>query len=79
MLTFFKVKFFRISFRNTIRVSNCLDPDQDRRSVGPYLDPNCLQRLSADGDFCHLVIALTNSLNPDQDGQTVCPGLDPNR
>ena len=31
----------------TIRVSNGLDPDQDRRFVGPDLDPNCLQRLSA--------------------------------
>ena len=29
-------------------VSNCLDPDQDRRSVGSDLGPNCLQRLSAD-------------------------------
>ena len=36
------------SLRNTIRVSNSLDPDQDRRFVGPGLDPNCLQRLSAD-------------------------------
>ena len=34
-------------FWNTIRVSNGLDPDQDRRSVGPDLCPNCLQRLSA--------------------------------
>ena len=25
-----------------------LDPDQDQRSVGPDLGPNCLQRLSAD-------------------------------
>ena len=33
---------------NTIRVSNSLDPDQARRYVGPYLGPNCLQRLSAD-------------------------------
>ena len=31
-----------------IRVSNGLDPDQDRRYVGPDLGPNCLQRLSAD-------------------------------
>ena len=29
-------------------MSNGLDPDQGRRSVGPDLDPNCLQRLSAD-------------------------------
>ena len=33
-------------FRNTIRVSNSLDPDQDRPTVGPDLGPNCLQRLS---------------------------------
>ena len=38
LLTFFKIK----------RISNGLDPDQDRRSVGPDLDPNCLQMLSAD-------------------------------
>ena len=30
-------------------MSNGLDPDQARHSVGPDLDPNCLQRLSADG------------------------------
>ena len=29
-------------------MSNSLDPDQARLSVGPDLDPNCLQRLSAD-------------------------------
>ena len=29
-----------------ISVSNCLDLDQDRLSVGPDLDPNCLQSLS---------------------------------
>ena len=29
-------------------MSNNLDPDQDRHYVGPDLDPNCLQRLSAD-------------------------------
>ena len=29
-------------------MSNGLDPDQDRHSVGPVLGPNCLQRLSAD-------------------------------
>ena len=33
---------------NTIRVSNSLDPDQARQNVGPDLDPNGLQRLSAD-------------------------------
>ena len=35
-------------FRNTIRVSNSLDPDQDRYFVGPDLGPNCLQMLAAD-------------------------------
>ena len=28
-------------------MSNSLDPDQDRHFVGPDLDLNCLQRLSA--------------------------------
>ena len=36
------------SFRNTIRVSNSLDPDQNRHSIRPDLGLNCLQRLSAD-------------------------------
>ena len=39
---FFKINRFKIFFRNTIRVSNSLDPDQDRHSVGPDLGPNCL-------------------------------------
>ena len=45
-----KIKIFssNYSFRNTIRVSNSLDPDHDLPSVRPDLDPNCLQRLSAD-------------------------------
>ena len=29
-------------------MSNSLDPDQARHSVGPDLGPNCLQRLLAD-------------------------------
>ena len=45
---FSKLTFSKNSFRNTISVSNSLDPDQARHSVGPDLDPNCLQRLSAD-------------------------------
>ena len=40
--------FFKYSFRNTIRVSNSLDPDQARHFVWPDLGPNCLQRLSAE-------------------------------
>ena len=35
-------------FGNTIRVSNSLDPDQAQCFVGPDLDPNCLQKFSAD-------------------------------
>ena len=45
----FKINFFcKNSSRNTIRMSNILDPDQARRFVRHDLDPNCLQRLSAD-------------------------------
>ena len=36
--------FSKNSFKNTIRVSNSLDPDQARRSVGPDLVPNCSRR-----------------------------------
>ena len=45
---FSKLTFVKKSSINTIRVSNSLDPDQDRHFVGPDLVPNCLQRLSAD-------------------------------
>ena len=45
---FSKSSLLKNSLRNTIRVSNSLNPDYDRE-VGPDLDPNCLQRLSADG------------------------------
>ena len=46
-----KLTFSKNSYRNTIRVSNSLSPDQAQHFVGPDLDPNCLQRLSAD-DSC---------------------------
>ena len=46
---FFKINYFqKNSFRNTIRVSNILDPDQVQHFVGPDLGPNYLQNLSAD-------------------------------
>ena len=48
LLTFSKLTFSKNCFMNTFRVSNGLDPDQDQLSVGPDLDPNCKQRLSAD-------------------------------
>ena len=40
--------FLKNYFRSTDRVSNSLDPDQDRHFVSPDLCPNFLQRLSAD-------------------------------
>ena len=40
--------FKKVSFRITIRVSNCLDPDQAQQYVGPDLGPNCLQWLLTD-------------------------------
>ena len=45
---FSKSTFSKNSFKNTIRVSNRLDPDQNQCSVGPDLGSNCLQRSSAD-------------------------------
>ena len=45
---FFKSTFPKNSFRNIIRVSNSLDPDQAQHFVGPDLGPNCLKNLSAD-------------------------------
>ena len=50
LLNFSKLTFSKNSFTNTIRVSNGLDSDQDRHSVGPDLGPNCLQSLSADDE-----------------------------
>ena len=44
---YFKISFFNC-FRNTYRVSNSLDPDQDQYSICPDPGSNCLQRLSAD-------------------------------
>ena len=41
--------YFKNSFRNTISLSNGLDPDQSQLSVGPDLGPSCLQRLLASG------------------------------
>ena len=40
--------FQKQSFRNAIRMSKGLDPDQDRRFVRPDLGPNSLQTLSAE-------------------------------
>ena len=45
---FSKSSFLKNSFRNTIWVSNGLNPDQAWHFVGPDLGPICLQRLLAD-------------------------------
>ena len=50
---FFQNQLFQL--KKTIRVSNSLDPAQARGFVRPDLDPNCLQRLSADDTSRHLV------------------------
>ena len=49
---FLKWGFSKNYFRNTIRVSNSLDPDQAQCNVGPDLGPNCLQRSSANKKIC---------------------------
>ena len=48
LLIFSNSTFSKKSFRNIMRVSNKLDPDQVHHSVGSDLGPNCLQRLSTD-------------------------------
>ena len=45
---FSKLSFSKNSFRNTIRVSNGLDPNRDQCSLSPDLGPIYLQKLSAD-------------------------------
>ena len=47
LLIFFKITFLKKFFQEYHQ--NGLDPDQARQSIGPYLGPNCLPRLSADG------------------------------
>ena len=45
---FFNINFFEKFLKKYHQCQTVLDPDQDRRNVGPDLDPNRLQRLSAD-------------------------------
>ena len=47
---FFKINFLKKNISGILSVSNSLDPDQARRSVGSELVPNCLQKLSAADD-----------------------------
>ena len=43
--SFLKLTFLKNYFRNTVRVSNRLDPDLDQHSVDTDLGLNCLQIL----------------------------------
>ena len=53
---FFKINFFQKNyFRNTVRVSNGMDADQDKHSVGLGLGPNSLQSLLADDKSHHYI------------------------
>ena len=45
LLIFSKSTVTKNSFRNTNSVSNSLDPDQARRSVGPDLGADCLKKV----------------------------------
>ena len=51
------------SFRNTIRVSNSLDPDQSRRFVGPDLGPNGLQSYQQTTNFATSGLRVNAKLN----------------
>ena len=59
----FSPDFFCFSIRNTARVSNILDPDQVRHSVGQDMGINCLQRLSADNKRCYWQVKSKKVLN----------------
>ena len=48
LMIFSKSSFSKISFRNTVRLSNSVDPDQTVHFVEPDRGLNCFQRLSAD-------------------------------
>ena len=45
LLIFSSLIFSSSSFRNTISMSNSLDPDQAQCYIGPDLGPNCLQKI----------------------------------
>ena len=62
-------KVIRYSFRNTIRMSNPLNPDQNRHFVSPDLGPNCLLRLS--DILSGTLIRMSYGLDPDQDRRSV--------
>ena len=55
LLIFSKSTFSKISFRNTVLVSNRLDQDQALHFVGPDLGPICSQRLCTDDTYSNSV------------------------
>ena len=63
---FSKSMFSKNSFRNTIWVSNRLDPYQARHFVGPDLDPICLQRLWTDDTLARRQWVKATWLSPDK-------------
>ena len=61
---FFQIQLFRkTSFRNTVSVSNSLDPDQARRLAGPDLGPNCLQKSTLVGKVLIHGVSMNNCGN----------------
>ena len=89
ILFFSRSTFSKSSFRNTIRVSNSLDPNKNLHFVGPDLVPNCLQKLSDDKVFwgifscffvvCWLFSKSTFSKKSFRNTIRVSNGLDPGR
>ena len=55
---FFSKSTFRKVISGILSVYNSLDSDQARRSVGPDLGPNCLQKRSSDDTRRHRLKAL---------------------
>ena len=62
--TFYWSRFSKYSLTNFIRMSNKLDPDQDRHSVGPDLGPNSLKKVISRRQKLQLAWKeLTNNIN----------------
>ena len=79
LLIFFQNQLFKKnSFRNTIRVSNSLDPDQDGHFVfHAFLSSaDFFSKLSFSKNSFRNTIRVSNSLDPDQAGRFVGPDLE---
>ena len=70
---FSKSTFLKKSCRNTIRVSNSLDPNQAQHFVRPDQGPNCLQKLSAEVPFVIKICVLSVFEWPFYTSYTVFP------